>query len=76
MENVSESLGLDADQDMRHTHSVMRDYGNLSSSSFLVSLRRLLDEHAESNNIKSGDKVIFCAMGPGATVEVGLGTFE
>ncbi len=55
--------------DLRHTRSVLRDYGNITSGSFLVSLERLL---GESQAIKNNDLGIFAAMGPGATLEVGL----
>ena len=38
IDSVKLSLGLD-EHDVRHTRSVLRDYGNISSGSFLVSLR-------------------------------------
>lgn len=61
------TLGL-SEHDVRHTRSVLRDYGNLSSGSFLVSLERLQAEGRAS----SGDLGVFIAMGPGATIETAL----
>lgn len=40
---VIKNLGL-TEWDLRHTRSVLKDYGNISSGSFLVSLERLLAE--------------------------------
>ena len=54
--------------DLRHTISVLRDYGNLSSGSFLFSLERLLQEGAT----KSGDYGVLMTMGPGSTIEAAL----
>jgi alkylresorcinol/alkylpyrone synthase/polyketide synthase Type III len=72
---VTKNLNL-SDRALRHTVSVLRDYGNLSSTSVLVSLERLLEEHKlKSNVIQQGDIVIMIGMGPGATIEVALGTF-
>ena len=70
IEGVQRNLGLPADA-LRHTVSVLRDYGNISSGSFLVSLERLLEEREA--DIQRGHLVVFIAMGPGATIEVGLG---
>ncbi len=47
IDSVKLSLGLE-EHDVRHTRSVLRDYGNISSGSFLVSLERLLAEGAVS----------------------------
>jgi alkylresorcinol/alkylpyrone synthase/polyketide synthase Type III len=55
-------------QDVRHTTEVLRDYGNLSSGSFLFSYERLLDEDV----IRPGDHGVFMTMGPGSTIETAL----
>jgi 3,5-dihydroxyphenylacetyl-CoA synthase len=61
--------GLDLDEhDMRHTRSVLRDYGNISSGSFLVSLQRLLAE----GSVSVGDWAVMATMGPGAQIETAL----
>ncbi|CAB9496058.1 Chalcone synthase A (Fragment) [Seminavis robusta] len=74
MQLVAKNLGLDHDKDLRHTKSVLRDYGNISSGSFLVSLQRLLAEAQEDLDVlQTGDVVALIAMGPGATIEVILG---
>ena len=54
--------------DVRHTHSVLRDYGNLSSGSFLFSLSRLLVE----GRVRRGDYGVLMTMGPGSTIETAL----
>lgn len=73
---VTSNLGL-ADDALRHTTSVLRDFGNISSGSVLVSLERLLDEHVKADKevIRRGDPAVMIGMGPGATIEVGLGYF-
>ncbi len=67
IESVKLSLGLD-DHDVRHTRSVLRDYGNISSGSFLVSLERLLAEGSAA----PGDRGVMITMGPGAQIETAL----
>jgi predicted naringenin-chalcone synthase len=64
---VRVNLGL-APHDLRHTTSVLHDYGNLSSGSFLFSYQRLLDEHV----VQPGDYGIMMTMGPGSTIETAL----
>jgi polyketide synthase Type III len=54
--------------DMRHTTGVLRDYGNLSSGSFLFSYERLLLEGVP----KPGDYGVLMTMGPGSTIETSL----
>jgi 3,5-dihydroxyphenylacetyl-CoA synthase len=67
IESVRRGLGLD-EHDVRHTRSVLRDYGNISSGSFLVSLQRLLAEGSAS----AGDRGVMVTMGPGAQIETAL----
>lgn len=67
IESVKLSLGLD-EHDVRHTRSVLRDYGNISSGSFLVSLERLLAE----GSVATGDRGVMITMGPGTQIETAL----
>ncbi|MDK1288838.1 3,5-dihydroxyphenylacetyl-CoA synthase DpgA [Pseudoalteromonas umbrosa] len=64
IDSIKINLGL-SPYDVRHTSSVLGDYGNVSSGSFLFSLERLLAEGV----IKSGDKGVMITMGPGVTIE-------
>jgi polyketide synthase Type III len=61
------NLGLTR-HDMRHTIGVLRDYGNLSSGSFLFSYERLLRESVA----KPGEYGVLMTMGPGSTIESAL----
>lgn len=70
IDSVKVSLGL-GEHDVRHTRSVLRDYGNISSGSFLVSLERLLAEGAAAE----GDLGVMITMGPGAQIETALFRF-
>jgi alkylresorcinol/alkylpyrone synthase/polyketide synthase Type III len=67
IDSVKLCLGLD-EHDVRHTRSVLRDYGNISSGSFLVSLQRLLAE----GRAAAGDRGVMVTMGPGAQIETAL----
>jgi 3,5-dihydroxyphenylacetyl-CoA synthase len=67
IDSIRVNLGLTA-YDVRHTTSVLRDFGNLSSGSFLFSLERLLSE----NKAHPGDYGVMMTMGPGATIETSL----
>lgn len=64
---VRVNLGLTR-HDVRHTTGVLRDYGNLSSGSFLFSYDRLLREGVT----KPGDYGVLMTMGPGSTIETAL----
>jgi alkylresorcinol/alkylpyrone synthase/polyketide synthase Type III len=70
IDSVRVNLRLTA-HDMRHTISVLRDYGNLSSGSFLFSYQRLLREGAP----RPGDHGVLMTMGPGSTIETALVTW-
>jgi len=61
------NIGLSA-YDLRHTLSVLRDYGNVSSGSFLLSYEKLALEKC----VTQGDFGIMITMGPGATIETAL----
>jgi polyketide synthase Type III len=64
---VMVNLGLTR-HDVRHTTQVLRDYGNLSSGSFLFSYERLLAEGVTH----PGDYGVMMTMGPGSTIETAL----
>ncbi|MCP2319979.1 (3,5-dihydroxycyclohex-3-enyl)acetyl-CoA synthase [Nocardia amikacinitolerans] len=64
---VKINLGLTS-HDLRHTASVMRDFGNLSSGSFLFSYQRLLEE----GKVRRGDHGVLMTMGPGSQIESAL----
>ncbi|MFC9471285.1 3,5-dihydroxyphenylacetyl-CoA synthase DpgA [Nocardia sp. NPDC056952] len=64
---VKINLGLTT-HDLRHTVSVMRDFGNLSSGSFLFSYERLLAE----GRVAPGDYCVLMTMGPGSQIETAL----
>ncbi|WP_433532739.1 3,5-dihydroxyphenylacetyl-CoA synthase DpgA [Micromonospora sp. CA-263727] len=70
IDSVMVNLGLTR-HDVRHTTGVLRDYGNLSSGSFLFSYERLLEE----NVVRPGDHGVMMTMGPGSTIETALVRF-
>ncbi|WP_229399201.1 3,5-dihydroxyphenylacetyl-CoA synthase DpgA [Micromonospora okii] len=67
IDSVRVNLGLSR-HDVRHTLSVLRDHGNLSSGSFLFSYERLLAE----DTVAPGDYGVLMTMGPGSTIELAL----
>lgn len=67
VDSVKYNIGL-TDYDVRHTLGVLRDYGNVSSGSFLFSLKGLMEEKV----VRTGDLGILMAMGPGVAIETAL----
>jgi alkylresorcinol/alkylpyrone synthase/polyketide synthase Type III len=67
IDSVRVNLGLTR-HDVRHTTGVLRDYGNLSSGSFLFSYERLVAEGV----VEPGDIGVLMTMGPGSTIELAL----
>ena len=67
IDSIKYNLGL-TDHDLRHTRSILRDYGNLSSASFLFSYQEL----AREGIARPGDWGVTIAMGPGVSIETGL----
>jgi alkylresorcinol/alkylpyrone synthase/polyketide synthase Type III len=61
------NLGLTRN-DLRHTTSVLRRYGNISSGSFLFSYEQLLAE----GRVAPGEHGVMMTMGPGTTIETAL----
>jgi len=64
---IQYNLGLTSHA-VRHTTSVLRDLGNVSSASFLFSYERLLDE----GTVRPGDYALMMTMGQGSTIETAL----
>ncbi len=64
---IEYNLGV-TNHDMRHTHAVMRNFGNLSSGSFLFSFKELSQERVA----KEGDLGVIVTMGPGTSIETAL----
>ena len=67
IDSIKYHLGI-TEHDVRHTRSILRDFGNLSSASFLFSYQRLTQE----KTAKKGDWGLTMAMGPGVSIETGL----
>lgn len=67
IDSVRANLGLSR-HDVRHTTSVLRDHGNLSSGSFLFSYERLCAELRPA----AGEYGVLMTMGPGSTIEMAL----
>jgi alkylresorcinol/alkylpyrone synthase/polyketide synthase Type III len=70
VDSVRVNLGLTR-HDVRHTMNVLRDHGNISSGSFLLSYELLLAEGIT----RPGEYGVLMAMGPGATIETALVRF-
>ncbi|MFC2171215.1 3,5-dihydroxyphenylacetyl-CoA synthase DpgA [Acidobacteriota bacterium] len=64
---IEYNLGI-TDHDMRHTHSVMQNFGNLSSGSFIFSFKELCREQIATQ----GDLGVIVTMGPGTSIESAL----
>jgi alkylresorcinol/alkylpyrone synthase/polyketide synthase Type III len=64
---IEYNIGL-TDYDMRHTLSVLRNYGNLSSGSYIFSYKELCREGV----VKEGDLAVAITMGPGTSIETAL----
>ncbi|RLE31066.1 MAG: type III polyketide synthase [Acidobacteria bacterium] len=64
---IKYNIGI-TEYDVRHTYSILRDYGNISSASFLFSLQELMKEGVT----EEGDWGVVIAMGPGVSIETGL----
>ncbi|WP_441247488.1 3,5-dihydroxyphenylacetyl-CoA synthase DpgA [Kitasatospora sp. McL0602] len=67
IDSVMVNLGLTR-HDVRHTTGVLRDYGNVSSGSFLFSYERLCEEGVAN----PGEYCVLMTMGPGSTIETAL----
>ncbi|WP_189269449.1 3,5-dihydroxyphenylacetyl-CoA synthase DpgA [Streptomyces fuscichromogenes] len=67
IDSVRVNLGLTR-HDVRHTTAVLREYGNVSSGSFLFSLQRLKREGVA----RPGEYGLLMTMGPGSTIETAL----
>jgi len=70
LEGLQANLGITRN-DLRHTYSVLKDFGNVSSGSFLFSYSRLLD----TATVQPQDLGVMMTMGPGLTIELALVTW-
>ncbi|OGC79839.1 MAG: hypothetical protein A2145_03585 [candidate division Zixibacteria bacterium RBG_16_40_9] len=64
---MRDALALKEEQ-VKHTKSVLRNYGNMSSPTVLFVLKEVL----EKEKPKTGDLAIMLALGPGLVVETAL----
>jgi predicted naringenin-chalcone synthase len=53
---------------LRHSRSVLRDFGNVASGSFLFSYERLLAE----KTLTPGDIIVLMTLGPGLSLDMSL----
>lgn len=67
LDSLEKKLGLERES-FRHTRTVLENFGNISSGSFLFSYEKLLHE----KSIRSGDHALMITMGPGLTIEMAL----
>lgn len=67
LDSLEKKLGLSRTS-FRHTRTVLENYGNISSGSFLFSYEKLIQE----KTVRSGDYGIMVTMGPGLTIEMAL----
>ena len=67
IDSLRVNLGLSR-HDLRHTLSILRDYGNLSSGAFIFSYERLVEER----QVQRGDHGVMITMGPGTSIETAL----
>lgn len=64
---IKYNIGI-TEYDVRHTRSILRDYGNMSSASVFFSYQQLLREGIA----EPGDLGVLIGMGPGVSIETGL----
>src|SRR5947208_5581788 len=67
IDNVQKQMGL-TDEQLRHSKTVMRNYGNMSSPTVMF----VLDEVARNGNPQAGDWGVMIALGPGMAAETAL----
>lgn len=68
LDRVQSRLGLSSDQ-LAPSREVLRAYGNMSSATVLFVLAGIL-----AGQVRTGERVVSLAFGPGLTVESGLST--
>ena len=67
IDNVQKQMGLTEEQ-LRHSKTVMRNYGNMSSPTVMF----VLDEVERNGNPRAGDWGVMIALGPGMAAETAL----
>ncbi|MGZ6418663.1 MAG: 3-oxoacyl-[acyl-carrier-protein] synthase III C-terminal domain-containing protein, partial [Pseudobdellovibrio sp.] len=65
LKHIAEALRLD-EKKIQNTTEVLKNYGNLSSGSFLFSYQRLIHQ----KTVKKGDRGLMITMGPGLAIEM------
>jgi hypothetical protein len=77
LESAFALLGIRS-EGLRHSHAVLRDYGNMSSATILFVLQRVLaaenaaaEGGGDGGGARPHDDVFMCGFGPGLTVEFG-----
>ncbi|HZH72177.1 MAG TPA: type III polyketide synthase [Mariniphaga sp.] len=65
-------LHLDLEKDaLEDSYHVLKDYGNMSSSTILFILNRIMEK-----NLKPGEKVLAIGFGPGISVDIAVYHYE
>ena len=67
VDSIKYNLGI-TDHDVRHTRTILRNFGNISSAAFLFAYQELMREGVT----RPGDYGVSIAMGPGVSLETGL----
>jgi len=67
VDSIKYNIGL-TDYDVRHTSSILKNFGNLSSGAFLFSYQELTREGI----CREGDLGVAITMGPGVSIETSL----
>ena len=68
IESTAEALGVDHAVQARHSHDVLRERGNMSSTT----LPHIWDRIARDETVEAGATVCSVAFGPGLTVATNL----
>lgn len=69
LEAFQRSIGL-SEEDLRHSYSTLKNYGNMSSPTVLFVMKEVLEEFKASG--KSEASVFSAAFGPGLTLETAI----
>ncbi len=67
VDSIKYNLGI-TDWDVRHTKTILRNFGNVSSSAFIFSYQELMQEGIT----REGQYGVTIAMGPGVSIETAL----
>lgn len=73
LEAIQQSVQLN-EHDLRHSYSVLNDYGNMSSPTILFVLEKILTE-MQANQADKNQTVFGAAFGPGLTMETFIAVY-